>query len=214
MRTPNKIDIVVRKTIGVDETLTDKEVLKLIRDKKKFACKPCWELKYCPYGPVVEEFPLLPPTLDHALAHNEYLKECLRTRVLGSGEPLDDEKEKYFNEYLSSFEPTKYPTEIHPEIEEMGCNVFGHICPVFFVAEPFTETEKERRRGRYIPFELKMRVVRRDNYTCQQCGKHLKDNEVEFDHIIPVAKGGSTEEHNIRLTCYDCNREKTDKIYL
>ena len=21
-------------------------------------CKPCWELKYCPYGPLVEEFPL------------------------------------------------------------------------------------------------------------------------------------------------------------
>ena len=25
----------------------------------KAVCKPCWELKYCPYGPLVEEFPLL-----------------------------------------------------------------------------------------------------------------------------------------------------------
>jgi len=24
----------------------------------KAVCKPCWELKYCPYGPLVEEFPL------------------------------------------------------------------------------------------------------------------------------------------------------------
>lgn len=24
----------------------------------KAICKPCWELKYCPYGPLVEEFPL------------------------------------------------------------------------------------------------------------------------------------------------------------
>ena len=23
-------------------------------------CKPCWELKYCPYGILVEEFPLSP----------------------------------------------------------------------------------------------------------------------------------------------------------
>ena len=23
-------------------------------------CKPCWELKYCPYGPLVEFFPLSP----------------------------------------------------------------------------------------------------------------------------------------------------------
>jgi hypothetical protein len=27
------------------------------------------------------------------------------------------------------------------------------------------------------------------------CGQVLKDNEIEFDHIIPVAKGGSSEEH-------------------
>lgn len=28
-------------------------------DKRiKRVCKPCWELKYCPYGPLVEQFPL------------------------------------------------------------------------------------------------------------------------------------------------------------
>jgi len=206
------IDPVVKKAIGLDEKLTDKEVLKLIRAMKKFACKPCWELKYCPYGLLVEDFPLLPSTLGQTLEHNKYLRECLRTKKIASGEPLDAEREKYFNETLSKFDPADFPKDIHPEIEELACNVFGHICPVFFVAEPFTETEKERRRGRYIPFEIKMRVVRRDNYTCQACGKHLKDNEVEFDHMIPLSKGGSTEEHNIRLTCYNCNREKTDKI--
>ena len=21
-------------------------------------CKPCWDLKYCPYGPLVEQFPM------------------------------------------------------------------------------------------------------------------------------------------------------------
>jgi 5-methylcytosine-specific restriction endonuclease McrA len=59
-----------------------------------------------------------------------------------------------------------------------------------------------------------MRVVRRDNYTCQNCGKHLLDTEVEFDHVIPVSKGGSSEEHNIRLTCFDCNRSKSDHVDL
>ena len=93
-----------------------------------------------------------------------------------------------------------------------GCNVFGHVCPVFFAAEAITETSEARRRGRYIPFKIKMRVVRRDNYTCQHCGKHLKDDEVEFDHKIPISLGGSSEEHNIRLTCFDCNREKSDHV--
>ncbi|KYZ76897.1 hypothetical protein AXX12_18510 [Anaerosporomusa subterranea] len=69
-----------------------------------------------------------------------------------------------------------------------------------------------RRIGRYIPFNIKIRVARRDNYTCQICGKHLRDDELEFDHIIPVSRGGSTEEHNIRLACFDCNRSKSANV--
>jgi 5-methylcytosine-specific restriction endonuclease McrA len=73
--------------------------------------------------------------------------------------------------------------------------VFGHYCPVFFVNEPFTETKEQRRIGRNISRSVMLRVVRRDNNQCQTCGRVLKDNEIEFDHIIPVAKGGSSEEH-------------------
>ncbi len=75
-----------------------------------------------------------------------------------------------------------------------------------------TETEEERRIGRgHLGFAKMMRIVRRDDYRCQHCQKKLQDNEVEFDHIIPVSKGGSSEEHNIRLTCFDCNRDKSDE---
>ena len=207
-----KIDPIIKKELGFNKNESDRVILKVIREKKTIACKPCWELKYCPYGPLVEDFPLFPPLKDDAIAHNEYLKTCLKTKVLADGRKLDKEREKMFKERVKAFDSEKYPTTIHPEIQELGCTVFGHLCPVYFVSEPFTETEQERRRGRYIPFEIKMRVVRRDNYTCQHCGKHLLDNEVEFDHIIPISKGGSSEEHNIRLTCFDCNREKTNKV--
>ena len=46
---------------------------------------------------------------------------------------------------------------------------------------------------------------------CQTCGTVLKDNEIEFDRIILVAKGGSGEKHNVRVACFDCNRSKSDK---
>jgi len=96
----------------------------------------------------------------------------------------------------------------------MACTVFGHICPIVYGAEGFTETAEARRQGRYISFKTRVRVVRRDNYTCQHCSTHPRDDEVEFDHIIPIAKGGSSEEHNIRLTCFTCNRDKSDKLQI
>jgi hypothetical protein len=118
---------------------------------------------------------------------------------------------KEVEESYPELNPEDYPEEIPKEISDMGCIVFGHICPVFFVSEEFTETAEPRRRGRYIPFNVKIRVIRRDNYTCQVCGKHLLENEVEFDHAIPISKGGSSEEYNIRLTCFGCNRDKNDR---
>jgi len=206
------VDPKIKELLGFKPDDPDEEVLTTWKAASTRVCKPCWELKYCPYGPFVEEFPLLPPTRKHAEEHQEYLKECLRTGVLGSGEPLDDNRRRIFQAEIDEFNPDDYPEGIPEEIAEMQCTVFGHICPVVFVAKGFTETSEPRRRGRYIPFKVKMRVVRRDNYTCQVCGKHLLDNEVEFDHIIPISKGGSSEEHNIRLTCFKCNRDKYDQV--
>jgi HNH endonuclease len=135
---------------------------------------------------------------------------ALNTGIEDNRKPLDPTRRAMFEASVSSFESETHPETIPTVFSDGACSIFGHICPVFFAAEAHTETSTERRRGRYIAFDVKMRVVRRDNYTCQHCGKHLQDNEVEFDHIIPIAKGGSSEEHNIRLTCFDCNRDKSD----
>jgi hypothetical protein len=205
------IDPKIKELLGFKPDYPDEEVLATWKAASTRVCKPCWELKYCPYGPFVEESPLLPPTRKEMEEHLEYAKECLRTGVLGSGEPLDDDRRRMFQAEIDEFNH-EYPEEIPEEIAKMQCTVFGHICPVVFVAEGFTETAEPRRRGRYIPFKVKVRVVRRDNYTCQLCGKHLLDNEVEFDHIIPISEGGSSEEHNIRLTCFNCNRDKSDRV--
>lgn len=208
------IDPKLKTLLGFSPDKHDEEILAEWKAAATHVCKPCWELKYCPYGPWVEESPLLPPTRKHAEEHQEYLKECLRTGVLGSEEPLDDNRRRMFQEWIDEFNPDDYPAEIPKEVAEMQCTVFGHICPVIFVAEEETETAELRRRGRSVPFQVRMRVVRRDNYTCQICGRHLLDDEVEFDHIIPFSKGGSSEEHNIRLTCFKCNRKKSDQVKL
>jgi 5-methylcytosine-specific restriction endonuclease McrA len=204
------IDPSVKELLGFEPDDDDTKVLKFWKAASRRVCKPCWELKYCPYGPLVEDSPLLPPLRDEAISHHEYLKECLATGVLGDGRPLDKKRREFFERDVAEFEPDDYPEHIPVEISDMGCRIFGHICPVVFNAEGFTETTEQRRTGRYIPTPVKMRVARRDNYTCQEsgCGKVLPDFEIEFDHIIPVAKGGSSEEHNLRVMCFEHNRSK------
>lgn len=60
-----------------------------------------------------------------------------------------------------------------------------------------------------IPESVRFTVWRRDEGKCVRCGSQ---NNLEFDHIIPVSQGGSNTERNIQLLCEKCNREKSNKI--
>ncbi len=62
---------------------------------------------------------------------------------------------------------------------------------------------------RYVPSSIKVAVWRRDNGKCIQCGSREK---LEYDHIIPISKGGSNTERNVQLLCEKCNRQKSAKI--
>ena len=198
----------IKLFLGFSPDTDDEEVRKWWGKRTKNICKPCWELKYCPYGSLVEQFPLPGMPKEAATEHNEFLKEQLAKNA------YDKNRRIVIEEMVDSFNSDDYPEQVTEEELFMSCGIFGHLCPVFFVFEPFTETSEIRRIGRYIPTKTKMRIARRDNYTCQMCGKNLKDDEIEFDHLIPVSLGGSSEEHNIRLVCYDCNRKKSNRILL
>ncbi len=43
---------------------------------------------------------------------------------------------------------------------------------------------------------------------CTYCNIHLLFNDVEFDHFIPISRGGKHETSNIRVSCMVCNRRK------
>lgn len=67
-------------------------------------------------------------------------------------------------------------------------------------------TEIQRRP---IPEEVRHEVWRRDQGKCVICGSN---RDLEFDHIIPVVRGGSSTARNIQLLCETCNRRKSDDI--
>lgn len=192
------------------------ELRKELNSRLNNICKPCWELKYCPYGPLVEDFPLPPLLLSEHRDHLNYLKGCLDAGAMGIDHniPMDEEHKKIFEEDISNYDESYCVEKLSRFEEEASCKEFGHLCPAYFVSEPFTETSKGRNRSRNISHSTIIRVARRDNNTCQVCGKILLDREIEIDHIIPYSRGGTSDENNLRVTCLECNRKKGKKIEL
>ena len=60
-----------------------------------------------------------------------------------------------------------------------------------------------------IPEAIKLLVFSRDEGKCVRCGSN---QNLQFDHIIPVCKGGGNSESNIQLLCDYCNLQKSDRI--
>lgn len=61
--------------------------------------------------------------------------------------------------------------------------------------------------------EVRRKIMKRDNYTCQICGKYMPDEVgLQIDHIIPIAKGGKSISSNLRVLCSKCNGSKSYKI--
>ena len=65
-------------------------------------------------------------------------------------------------------------------------------------------------RRRSIPDDVKTFVWKRDDGVCINCGSN---ENLEYDHIIPVSKGGSSTARNIQLLCEECNRSKGGELY-
>lgn len=71
----------------------------------------------------------------------------------------------------------------------------------------FEATSSPRREP--IPEDVRMFVWRRDGGRCVECGSN---KNLEFDHLIPVAEGGSNTERNLQLLCETHNRQKGKRI--
>lgn len=80
-----------------------------------------------------------------------------------------------------------------------------------------TTTAQIKEQRALMTRKLRAYIKERDNYTCCIC-KNSVYNEpnllLEVDHIIPISKGGMTEENNLQTLCWKCNRAKVDKIII
>ena len=58
---------------------------------------------------------------------------------------------------------------------------------------------------------VKERLYKEQNGLCNACGTEFTIRNLEIDHIIPKAKGGSDHYENYQLLCSSCNKIKGDR---
>ena len=61
-----------------------------------------------------------------------------------------------------------------------------------------------------ISHDTRLFVWNRDGGRCRNCGA---TTNLQFDHIIPRAWGGSGTADNVELLCRDCNLQKNARLF-
>ena len=99
----------------------------------------------------------------------------------------------------------------------------GFLVPCMTCGKPSTTSQCEKHRPVAQRSDLRSRliherqvkslrpkVLKRDNWSCVDCGIRDKTGKtLECDHIIPWADGGEAAMENLATRCVPCHREKT-----
>jgi len=61
-----------------------------------------------------------------------------------------------------------------------------------------------------LRIEIKKSLFSAGKNECHWCGKTLcfGDRDTTLDHIVPMSRGGRTDENNTVLACRSCNKKK------
>lgn len=101
-------------------------------------------------------------------------------------------------------------------VKENYCNLdiiknrYNALAKINFECTVSEYTAKDQRKR--MNKQLRDEIAKRDNYTCQRCGKYMPDGVgLHIDHIVPISKGGKSVPSNLQVLCSKCNGSKSDK---
>lgn len=85
-----------------------------------------------------------------------------------------------------------------------------HTARTIYPAPSVIRLERMVRRPRPTVKLNKQEIFRRDNYTCQYCGRTGTD--LTLDHVIPRRLGGKHSWDNLVAACRVCNHRKGGRM--
>ncbi|MET8046834.1 HNH endonuclease [Streptosporangium sp. NPDC005286] len=187
-----------------------------------------YELEFMTFNDYREacDLPALPPGF-HRHVRSEDHKSCDSNCVA-----INDDYGNYWNE-LQIAEPS-LDLLLDRMSDEIFYVMFGNrsflahlhkLLAMYVTNAAFDEdfdTSKLFKHGTYastlkrqrIPSWAKRAVEFRDRGMCTYCQRqlgtlHTPINHANFDHIVPLAKGGLNDATNLQLLCDDCNNKKS-----
>jgi len=116
-----------------------------------------------------------------------------------------DENSKFISNYMGREEPKELKAQI--ERRRYLLKQLKKIQGSMFVLG------LARRKGTFSK-AMRFEVLSRDNFTCQYCGRSVKEHNVALnvDHIVPKKQGGTDALSNLITSCFDCNIGKHKHI--
>ena len=95
------------------------------------------------------------------------------------------------------------------EMLENGSGFIHSVDREFPVPSVIRLSAMIRRPHRSIRKMTRMEIFKRDQYTCQYCGKITRN--LTLDHVIPRYRDGQHTWENVVSACVPCNRRKAGR---
>lgn len=108
------------------------------------------------------------------------------------------------------------PKSIIPICEK--CHQFraDKFISTFMVCKScFYSIKHQNKIIKYSSLKTRFEILKRDNFTCQYCGRSPKKDKhviLHIDHIYPNSKKRNNNPSNLITSCFECNMGKKDVL--